>query len=80
MKVFRGIYTVVCHSLAGDEDSTVSFEDWDDAIGYVLNDELAGRDATKKEMRKAKAELYKQRHTVHGDWEYSIYDATLVTG
>jgi len=74
----KDIHTVVCHSLAGDEDSTVSFEDFDDAINYILTEEMAERDATDDEMMNAARELSDQGYTTYGDWEYTIYDAKLV--
>lgn len=74
----KDIHTVVCHSLAGDEDSTVSFEDFDDAVSYILTEEMAERDATDAEMKDAAEELADQGYTTYGDWEYTIYNAKLV--
>jgi len=74
----KNIYTVVVHSLAGDEDSTVSFERWEDAVGYITGEELAEAGASEEEIEECKEFLENERNYTYGDWEYTIYDAKLV--
>lgn len=74
----KGIYTVVLHSLVGDEDSTVSFENFDDAVEYVCGEELKEAGASNEEIADCREDLNDTRVTKYGNWEYTIYDAKLV--
>lgn len=74
----KDIYTVILHSLTGDEDSTVSFEDYDDAVDYIVNEELVEAGASKKEMAEIKEFLQNERSVKYGNWEYTICNAKLV--
>lgn len=74
----KDIHTVVLHSLVGDEDSTASFERFEDAIDYIISEELSGQGATEREMKNCRKELEECRTYEYGNWEYTIYDAKLV--
>jgi len=71
------IYTVVLHSPEGyHEDSTVSFDDWDDAVAYVKS-EILTEDPDKDDIDECVEELREDGCCSYGNWEYTIYNANL---
>jgi len=67
----KHIYTVIVHSITGGEDSTCSFERYEDAVAYV-NSEL--RDIGDEE----RDEIDCGDTIQSGDSEFTIYGARLI--